>query len=187
MSSPPQEPTPHAPSPPPPPTPHGAAQTVLSFLGQAASREAREAQAEASAAVPTVLGSAQNMLSRLTSSSIPQATSYVQQRIPDVFQEHVAEASVPSEVPQRAAERASRGPPPTSASSHSGGSNRERPITPPPGVARVTRSYPAVPDATHQPRPPRAPQTGLHRRMTGLYGDSETAWNPYDDKDPVRP
>jgi len=187
MSAPPQEPLPHAPS---PPTPHGAAQTVLSFLGQAASREAGEAQAEASAAVPTVLGTAQNMLSRLTSSSIPHGTPHgtptPQQAVTDLFRERAAEAFGPSEVPQRAAERFSQGPDPASPSFHSGGSG-ERPITPPEGVTRITRSYPALPDAAHQPRPPRAPHhSGVRRRMTGPYTDSETAWHHHDDKDPHR-
>lgn len=186
MSEPPQEPLPHAPS---PPTPHGAAQTVLSFLGQAASREAREAQAEASAATPTVLGNAQNMLSRLASSSISRATPYatqaLQQAVPDVLREHAAEAFGPSEVPQHAAERSPQGPAPASPSSHSGGSG-ERPITPPQGVARITRSNPALPDVAYQPRAPRAPHSGVRRRTTGPYADRETAWLHYEDKDPVR-
>jgi hypothetical protein len=190
MSTPPQEhTTPHASS--PLPTPHGAAQTVLSFLGNAAAREAREAQAEASAAVPTVLGTAQNMLSRLASSSMPHAISTPlvaptpqQLHLPGIYREHAAEASVPPEVPLRAAERSAQGRA-ASVSSHSGGSGRVRPITPPQGVASITRSNPALPEATHQPRPTRAAHSGGHRRLTVPFADSETAWH-YEDKDPVR-
>lgn len=194
MSTPPQEhTTPQASS--PLPTPHGAAQTVLSFLGNAAAREAREAQAEASAAVPTVLGTAQNMLSRFASSSIPHATGTPlaaptpqQLHVPGVFREVrelVAEGSAPPEVPLRAAERSAQGRA-ASVSSHSGGSGRVRPITPPQGVASITRSNPALPEATHQPRPARrATNSGGHRRLTLPFADSETAWH-YEDKDPVR-
>ena len=192
MSTPPQEhTTPHASS--PLPTPHGAAQTVLSFLGNAAAREAREAreaQAEASAAVPTVLGTAQNMLSRLASSSMSHATSTPlvastpqQQHFPGIYREHATEAPVPPEVPLRAAERSAQGRA-ASVSSHSGGSGRVRPITPQ-GVASITRSNPALPEATHQPRLTRAAHSGGQRRLILPFADSETVWH-YEDKDPVR-
>jgi hypothetical protein len=190
MSTPPQEhTTPHASS--PLPTPHGAAQTVLSFLGNAAAREAREVQAEASAAVPTVLGTAQNMLSRRASSSMPHATSTPlvaptpqQQHFPGIYREHATEAPVPLEVPLRAAERSAQGRA-ASVSSHSGGSGRVRPITPPQGVASITRSNPALPEATHQPRLTRAAHSGGQRRLILPFADSETVWH-YEDKDPVR-
>ena len=179
MSAPPQESTSHAP---PPTTPLGTTQTVLSFLGHAA----REAPPDAPHTVPSVLGAAQNVLSRLASSSTPHATPAPHHPVPDVLREHPVEVHAPPELPPRAAEPTGTRPAPTSISSH-GGSPGGRAITPPHGVARITRSYPALPEATHPPpRPIRVSHGGVHRRHTGPYADSETAWHPYEDKDPVR-
>jgi hypothetical protein len=177
MSAPPQESTSHAP---PPTTPLGATQTVLSFLGHAA----REAPPDPPT-VPTVLGAAQNVLSRLASSSTPRATPAPHHPVPDVSREHPAEVFDPPELPPRAADPTGTRPAPTSISSH-GSSGAGRSITPPQGVARITRSYPALTEATAPPpRPIRVSHGGVHRRSTGPYTDGETAWH-YDDKDPVR-
>jgi hypothetical protein len=210
-------------------SPVGATHTVLSVLEQATSREGRPDSTPVStvigtahnmlhrltssssstphahdtpspealldsattSATPTVLGAAQNMISRLTSSSTHHATPHAtpalppqtQKPVPDVPpQEQPAEVSSPTEGPQqRGAEPTGQGQPTTrSISSHGGG----RANTPPRGTARVTRSYPALPEATHPPRPIRV--SHIHRRPTGPYADSETAWHPWDDRDPVR-
>jgi hypothetical protein len=207
-------------------TPAGATHTVLSFLEQATSREGRpdstpastvlgtahnvlhrltsstssahahvhatpspEAllDAAAASAAPTVLGAAQNVFSRLTHAA-PHATPHAtptpqtQKPVPDL----PAEASSPTEgqPQQRAADSAAQGQGPRSVSSRGGGSGEGRAATPPRGVARVTRSYPALPDAAHPPRPVRV--SHVQRRPTGTYADSETAWHPFDDRDPVR-
>jgi hypothetical protein len=181
MSTPPQESTSHVPS---PTSLLGATQTALSFLGHATS-ESREGLPDASA-VPIVLGASQNVLPRLAS-SFPHATPAPQQPVPDVSLEHPTEEPVPTEVPQRAAEPSVQRPAPTSVSSHAGGSGGGRSITPPPGVARITRSLPALPEDIH-PRPPvpiRSPHGSVHRRPTGSYTNSERAWHRYDDRDPV--
>lgn len=186
-----------------PSAPSGATHTVLSFLEQATSREGRPDSSPASAvigtahnmlhrltssssstqhahaptrspealldaaavsATPTVLGAAQNALSRLTH-AIPPATSH--KPVPDLPRDQPVEASSPIEAQGQGA-----------------GSASSRGVTPPRGVARVTRSHPALPDATHPPRPIRV--SHVHRRATGTYPDSEAAWHPFDDKDPVR-
>jgi hypothetical protein len=131
----------------------------------------------------TVIGAAQNVLSRLASSFTPQAAP-VHQHVQDVPRERSAEAPMLTDLPQRTAEPTSQGPAPTSISSHGGRSGRARPITPPPGVARIARSYPAVPETTH-PRPFRGIHS-VHRRTTGPFADSVTAYQAYDDRDPVR-
>jgi hypothetical protein len=142
-------------------------------------------------ATPTVLGAAQNAISRLThaaSHAIPHGTRapQTQKPVPDLPQEHPAEAFAPTEGPQqRAADSTAQGHASRSVSSRGGGSGEGRAITPPPGVARVTRLYPAMPDPMHRPRPARG--SHAHRRATGgTYAESETAWHLYDDKDPVR-
>lgn len=154
MSAPPQEPTSHAPL---PPIPHSATQTVLPFLGQAASREA-EAPAEASAAVPTVLGPTQNVLSQL-SPSIPHATPTPQQAVSVVFPQHVAE-------------RPYQGPAFASTSSQSGATDWGFPTT--------------QPDKTHQPRPRARHCGGFLRWMIGPNTDKETVSQHPKNKDPVR-
>ena len=144
--------------------------------------------AAAASAAPTVLGAAQNALSRLThatphASPVPQPSKSV----PDIPQEQPADASSPTEgSQQRAADSAAQGQAPRSVSSRGGGSGEGRAITPPPprGSARVTRSYPAVPDAAHPPRPIRI--SHVQRRPTGTYADSETAWHSLEDRDTVR-
>jgi hypothetical protein len=95
---------------------------------------------------------------------------------------------VPPEVPQHAPDPTGMRRVPASVSSHGGGSPGGRPITPPDGVARITRSYPTLPEATHPPppRPIRVSHGGVHRRPTGPYTDSATAWQLYEDKDPFR-
>jgi hypothetical protein len=148
--------------------------------------------AAATSAAPTVLGAAQNAFSRLThatSHAIPHATPppQTQKPIPDVPQEQPVEASSPTEGPQqRAADSTAQGQGPTSVSSRGGGSGEERAVTPPlpRGFARVTRSYPGLPDAAHPPRPIRV--SHVQRRTTGTYVDSEAAWHPSDDRDTVR-
>jgi hypothetical protein len=145
--------------------------------------------AAATSAAPTVLGAAQNVFSRLTHAT-PHATTpppQTQKPVPDVPQDQPAEASSPTEGPQqRAADSTAQGQGPTSISSRGGGSGEERAVTPPPprGYARVTRSYPALPEATHPARPIRV--SHAQRRATGTYADSETAWHPSDDRDTVR-
>jgi hypothetical protein len=141
--------------------------------------------AAAVSAAPTVLGAAQNVFSRLTHAThhatpAPQA----QKPVPDVPRD--LEASSPTEgLQQRAADSAAQGQGPRSVSSRGGGSGEERAITPPRGVARITRSYPALPDATHPPRPVRV--SHVQRRTTGTYADSETAWHAAsDERDTVR-
>jgi hypothetical protein len=200
-----------------PNTSGGATHTVLSFLEQATAREGRPDSSPAS----TVLGTAHNMLHRLTSSTssntqhahttqspeaildaaavsaaptvlgaaqtvfskITHAASHAAHHatshkpVPDLPREQLAEASSPTEGQQQ-------GQGPKSISSAGGGSGEGRAVTPPRGVARVTRSSPALPDAMHVPRPVRL--SHAHRRATGTYAESETAWHPFDDKDPVR-
>jgi len=76
---------------------------------------------------------------------------------------------------------------PASVSSH--GEQGGRVPTPPRGTARVTRSYPVLPEAVHRPPPrPIFPPSGgdLHnRRSTAHYQDSVTAGRD-DINDPVR-
>ncbi len=144
--------------------------------------------AAAASAAPTVLGATQNVLSRLTH-AIPHATPppapQTQHPVPDVLREPQAEAYSPIEGPQqRAAEPTGHSQAPMSVSSRGDGSGEGHAITPPRGVARVTRSYPAIPDAVHPPRPVRVSR--VHRRPTGTYADNEMAWHTYDDRDPVR-
>ncbi|KAH9020197.1 hypothetical protein EDB84DRAFT_1622993 [Lactarius hengduanensis] len=65
-------------------------------------------------------------------------------------------------------------------------SHGARASTPPRGTARVTRSYPALPELSHPPPRP-VPLPGADgRRLTAHYADSETAWHTRDDVDPVR-
>jgi hypothetical protein len=143
----------------------------------------------AASAAPTVLGAAQNALSRLTHASHHATPApQTQTPVPDVQREQPAEASSPTEgSQQRAADSTAQGQGPRSVSSRGGGSGEERAATPPRGVARVTRSYPALPDlpdATHPPRPVRV--SHVQRRPTGAYADSEMAWHASDDRDTVR-
>jgi hypothetical protein len=140
----------------------------------------------AASAAPTVLGAAQNAFSRLThATSHATPPSQSQKPVPDVPREQTTEVSSPTEVPQpRAADSTAQGQGSRSVSSRGDGSGEGRAVTPPRGFARVTRSYPALPDATHAPRPIRV--SHAQRRTTGTYVDSETAWHTYDDRDPVR-
>jgi hypothetical protein len=162
----------------------GAAQNVFSRLTSHATNPAHQHDAQHPHMQESVIGAAQNVLSRLASSSSPHATPAIH-HVQDVPRERSAEAPVLTDVPQRTTEPTSQGPAPTSISSHGGGSGRARPITPPPGVARIARSYPAVPETTHQ-RPFRGIHS-VHRRTTGPYADSETAYHAYEDRDPVSP
>ena len=142
--------------------------------------------AAAASAAPTVLGSAQNALSRLTHAS-PHATPapHTQTPVLDVPRDRLAEASSPTEgSQQRAPDSTAQRQGPRSVSSRGGGSGEERAATPPRGTARVTRSYPALPDATHPPRPIRL--SHVQRRPTGAYVDSEMAWHASEDRDTVR-
>jgi hypothetical protein len=142
--------------------------------------------AAATSAAPTVLGAAHNAFSRLTHAT-PHGTPAPQTQTPvlEVPREQPAEASSPTEGPQqRAADSTAQGQGPRSVSSRGGGSGDERAGTPTRGVARVTRSYPALPDATHPPRPIRV--SHVQRRPTGAYADSEAAWHASDDRDDVR-
>lgn len=142
--------------------------------------------AAAVSAAPTVLGAAQNAFSRLTHAT-PHATPSPQTQtpVPDVLREQPAEASSPTEGPQqRATDSTAQGQGPSSVSSRGDGSGEGRAVTPPRGAARVTRSYPALPDATHPPRPIRV--SHVQRRPTGTYADSELAWHASEDKDTVR-
>jgi len=192
MSSPPHQHGPHESTSHvhPPNTPLGTTQSVLHFLGHAA-HAVREGPPDRD----TVMGAAQNVLSRLASSSTPHASHVHEEPVSYVPQRDLAGAPVPTEVPQRAAEPTIQGPAPTSVSSHGGGSGG-RAITPPRGVARITRSNPALPEPIHPVHPPAAAPRpirashhshgGVHRRTTGPYADSETAWHPYEDRDPVR-
>lgn len=204
-------------------TPAGATQTVLSILEKATSREGRpdstpvstvlgtaqnmlhritssssstphahatpspEALLDtAASAAPTVLGAAQNVFSKLTHHATPHATPAPQAQIlgSDVPREQPVEASSPTEGLQRVADLTAQGQAPRSVSSRGGGSGEERADTPPRGVAHVTRSYPALPDATHPPRPIRVSR--VHRRPTNTYADSEMAWHAPDDRDTHR-
>jgi hypothetical protein len=72
---------------------------------------------------------------------------------------------------------------PTSITSHGGPGGRA--ITPPRGSSRVTRSYPAFPEATY-PRPVQTAFGTAHRRSAGAYPDSETIWHVSDEREPVR-
>ena len=140
----------------------------------------------AASAAPTVLGAAQNTLSRMTHAS-PHASPAPQTQTPvlDVSREQPAEASSPTEGPQqRAADSTAQGQGAKSVSSRGGGSGEEGAATPPRGFARVTRSYPALPDPTHPPRPVRV--SHVQRRPTGAYADSQMAWHASEDRDTVR-
>jgi hypothetical protein len=141
--------------------------------------------AAAAAAAPTVLGAAQNVLSRLTHAT-PHATPapQTQKPVPDLPREQLADTSSPMEAPQRHAADSTAQGGSRSVPSRGGGSGEGHAIIPPRGLVRVTRSYPALPDATHPPRSIRA--SHVHRRPTGTHADSETAWHPFDDRDPVR-
>lgn len=143
--------------------------------------------AAAANAAPTVLGTAQSVFSRLAHAThhhhatpAPQA----QKPVPDV--PRYSEPSSPTELPQQpTADSTAQGQGSRSVSSRGGGGGEERANTPPRGVARVTRSYPALPDATHPSRPVRV--SHAQRRTTGTYVDSELAWHaPSEHKDTVR-
>jgi len=211
-STPPQEststPPPHSVS-----TPIGAAQTMLSFLGQAATARENPNMTTTTA----VLGAADAVLSRLAlpssssgSSSAAHATTVShapppaikpvpeevvsRRHSPESSHQAAAPASPLAEVPQRVSDPSTMVqtvPGPTSVSSHGGGSGGGgRAITPPRGAAvRVTRSsYPALPETLPPPRPVHVSHGGAayRRRSTGPYPDSETAWNQQDDGDMVR-
>lgn len=142
--------------------------------------------AAAAPAAPTVLGAAQHMFSKLThATSHATPVPQIQQPIPEVPREQVGEASLPTEGPQQlSADITAQGHIPRSVSSRGGGNGEGRAITPPRGVARITRSYPAPLEAMHLPRPIRLSHS--HRRPTGTYANSEAEWDSVDDKDLVR-
>ncbi|KAH9961795.1 hypothetical protein BC827DRAFT_260609 [Russula dissimulans] len=198
-------------------TPIGAAQTMLSFLGQAATARENPNTNTTTA----VLGAADTVLSRLvvpsrSSGSAPHRDSAPHREAPTVSYapppaiRHVPEvvpreqspdshqaapASPLAEVPRRVSDPSTMAmaaqavPGPTSISSHGGGGGRA--LTPPRATAaRVTHSsYPALPETIPPPRPVHVSHGGgaYRRRSTGPYPDSETAWNEQDDEDIVRP
>ena len=159
----------------------GAAQSLFSQLE-------KPSDASTSAAV---MGAAQNVLSRIVSpSSHHQASSNLASHpLPELPQEHSAEAPAPADAPQqRSAESGAQAHAPISSHAAAGG----RAITPPRGASRrdsrLHRSYPALPEATHQ-RPIPVPYGTAYRRSAGPYldlNDSETAWHAAEDRDPVR-
>jgi len=181
----------------------GAAQNVMSRIDKASesstpgvvgvaqsllSRLEKPSEASTSAAV---MGAAQDVLSRIVSPSAHhQASSNLASHpLPELPQEHSAEAPAPTDAPQqRAAEPGAQAP--TSISSHGGAGGRAN--TPPRGASRrdsrLLRSHPALPEATHQ-RPIPVPYGTAYRRSAGPYPDhhdSETAWHAGEDRDPVR-
>jgi hypothetical protein len=195
------------PNSPPPDAPlSGTAQTVMNLLGHASSareqlHNAREHISHArehlsDPSTPgTVLGAAQNVLSRLTSPSAhphhphhSQVASYSgTQPLPEMPRDLSAEApaspATDALAPARGVETTFF--PPTSVSSHAGTGGRA--ITPPTRGSRATRSsYPALPEATHS-RPIPVPFGTAYRRSAGPYTDSETVWHANDEREPVRP
>ncbi|KAH8977157.1 hypothetical protein EDB83DRAFT_1622683 [Lactarius deliciosus] len=140
--------------------------------------------------VPTTpLGAVQTMISLLS----PPATA---QGAPPPHAMPTSPAGISPDVPVHASAPPPPPPPPAppthiatdpvdpalgSVSSHG-----PRASTPPRGTARVTRSYPALPELSHPPPRP-VPLPGADgRRLTAHYADSETAWHTRDDVDPTR-
>ena len=158
----------------------GAAQSLFSRL---------EKPSEGSSASAGVMGAAQSVLSRMASPSAPhQASSALTfHPLPELPQEHSAETFVPADAPQQRAGEPGAQVPPTSVSSHGGAGGRA--ITPPRASSRrdsrLHRSYPALPEATHQ-RPIPVPYGTAYRRSTGPYPDGDAAWYAGEEKDPVR-
>jgi|SRR6266850_259907 len=187
------------PNSPPPDAPlSGAAQTVMNLLGQATSareqlhnaREhishAREHLSDPSTSA-TVLGAAQNVLTRLTSSSAHHHPHHSQAASPSGFQPlpevpRDLSAEVPASPPTDAL--APTVLPPTSISSHAGTGGRA--ITPTRGSRPTRSSYPALPETAHS-RPIPVPFGTAYRRSAGPYTDSETVWHANDEREPVRP
>jgi hypothetical protein len=197
------------PNSPPPDVPlPGAAQTVLNFMGQAnTAREQLSSSAREQISHPrehlsdpptsaTVMGAAQNVLSRLASSSAHHfqhhhsqaASTSGFQPLPEVPRDLSAEAPAPpadaptsTPAPARPAEPTA--PPSTSTPTH--GATVGRAITPTRGSRTARLSYPAVPEVAHS-RPIPVPYGTAYRRSAGPYVDSETAWNATDERDPVR-
>ena len=190
-----------------PNTSGSTAHTVLSFLEQATSREGRP-----DSTASNMLGTAHNMLHRLTSSSSSTQHAHAHATpSPEALLEEAAVGAAPtvlgtaqnmfsklthathhatpapqtqSPVPHLLREQ------PTGASSTEG--PQQRAVHPsaqgqaPSGVPHVTPSYPAIPEAVHPSRPGRIFQ--IFQRRPGTYTDSEktAAWYPSDDGDPVR-
>ncbi len=143
-----------------PTTPIGAAQTLISLLSP-----------------PGASQGAQSAHSALTSLLQMSADAPVTASAPPP---PPLPAPVPVPATQIAADPTDPGP--ASISSHGG-----REPTSPRGTARVTRSYPALPEPSHPPaRPIPLPGGDGYRRLTAHYADSETAWQARDDGDPVR-
>ncbi|KAI0300699.1 hypothetical protein B0F90DRAFT_399686 [Multifurca ochricompacta] len=150
-------------------------------------------QTSASTQVPassnTPFGAVKTMLSQLSPVPLPQTIPAYHHPVPEGSRDILADApavtyaalSSPTQAARRTAETTL---PAASVSSHGGGGGRV--TTPPRGTARVTRSYPALPDASHPPpRPIPLPGADLLRRPTGgPYGDSDTAWQARDDREP---
>lgn len=137
--------------------------------------------------VPTTpLGAVQTMMSLLS----PPASA---QGAPPPHATPASPAQFSPDVPVQA----SAPPPPPAPPTHiatdptdpalgSVSSHGARASTPPRGTARVTRSYPALPELSHPPPRP-VPLPGADgRRLTAHYADSETAWHTRDDVDPTR-
>ncbi|KAH9056320.1 hypothetical protein EDB87DRAFT_1261254 [Lactarius vividus] len=138
--------------------------------------------------VPTTpLGAVQTMISLLSPPAAAQGAppphptpSSPAEISPDV-PVHASAPPAPAPPPPTHIATDPADPAPASISSHSG-----RPYTPPRGTARVTRSYPALPEPAHPPPRP-VPLPGADgRRLTAHYADSETAWHTRDDVDPNR-
>ena len=179
----------------------GAAQNVMSRIDKASessasavvgaaqslfSRLEKPSEASTSAAVT---GVAQSLLSRMASPSAHHQASgtLASHPLPELPQEQSAEALVPTDAPQqRAVEPGAQAP--TSVSSHGGAGGRAN--TPPRGTARRDsrpyRSYPAIPDATHQRPIPVQSYGTAYRRSTGPYPDGDTVWHAGEERDPVR-
>jgi hypothetical protein len=162
----------------------GAAQSLFS-------RAEKPSEASASAAV--MGAAAQNVFTRIASPSAHhQASSNLaSDPLPELPQEHSAEALAPADAPQQhAAEPGALAP--TFISPQGGAQAGRREITPPLGASRrdsrLHRSYPILPDATHQRPLPVSYRTAT-RRSAGPYPDiydSEAAWHVAEDRDLVR-
>ncbi|KAI9455704.1 hypothetical protein BJY52DRAFT_1279301 [Lactarius psammicola] len=148
-----------------PTTPLGAAQTLISLLSPPG----------ASQGTPSAQSALASLLQMSADASAPASTSPASASAPPA--PAPASPSAPAPATQTAADPAD--PAAASVSSHGG-----REHTPPRGTARVTRSYPALPEPSHPPaRPIPIPGGDGYRRLTAHYADSETAWQARDDGD----
>ena len=178
----------------------GAAQNVMSridkasesstsaVVGAAQSLFSRLEKPSEGSTSSAFMGAAQSVLSRMASHSVPHqaGSNLASHPLPELPHEDSAEAPAPTDTPQqRAVEPGAQAP--TSVSSHGGAGGRA--VTPPRGTARrdsrLHRSYPALPEATHQ-RPLPTPYGTAYRRSTGPHLDGETVWHAGEERDPVR-